>query len=84
MQFAAERADGFCPWNDGRYEPDGGPEGAVCRTSEASPHLILTAADLASAYLGAVRFTTLAHARRVAEGTVDRIARCERIIALAK
>jgi predicted acetyltransferase len=57
--------DTFCPWNEGRYVLEGGPQGAECRSTDAEPDLVLSVADLAAAYLGAVSFTTLSHAGRV-------------------
>ena len=60
-----ELRDSFCPWNQGRYVLEGGPEGAGCRLTKAEPDLALSASDLAAAYLGAVSFTTLSHAGRV-------------------
>ena len=61
--------DSFCPWNEGRYQLEGGPEGARCRTADAEPDIELSAADLAAAYLGTVPFTTLSRAGRVEERT---------------
>jgi hypothetical protein len=62
--------DTFCPWNEGRYRAgnDAGP-------TEDAAELRLSAADLASAYLGAFSFERLAAAGRVevvAEGAVAR------------
>jgi predicted acetyltransferase len=62
-----EVKDSFCPWNEGRYELQGGPEGAACRSSDAEPDLVLSAADLAAVYLGGVRFHSLQQAGRVIE-----------------
>jgi len=59
--------DTFCPWNDGRYALDGGPEGARCQRTKSEPDIALSAADLAATYLGAVSFTTLSLAGRVEE-----------------
>ena len=61
--------DSFCAWNEGRYELEGGPEGARCRPTDAEPDVELSAADLAATYLGAVSFTTMSHAGRVEERT---------------
>lgn len=66
--------DGFCPWNDGRYLLDGGPEGATCGSTDREPDLTLSVRELASAYLGGTGFHTLASAGRVIEdrpGAVD-------------
>ncbi len=60
-------ADPFCPWNEGRYELEAGPDGATCSRTSRAPDLALSAGDLASAYLGAVPFTLLGRAGRVEE-----------------
>jgi predicted acetyltransferase len=62
--------DAFCPWNEGRYRVglDAGP-------TNAPAELRLSAADLASVYLGAFDFHRLAAAGRVdelAEGAIAR------------
>jgi predicted acetyltransferase len=59
--------DGFCPWNDGRYLLDGGPEGATCRSTDREPDLTLSVTDLAAVYLGGTELRTLASAGRVIE-----------------
>ena len=64
-----EIRDEFCPWNDGVYELEGGESYASCRKTSSEPDLVLSVGDLAAAYLGAVGFTTLARAGRVAERT---------------
>ena len=61
--------DRFCPWNEGTHELDAGPEGARVRRSTAEPDLLISAADLASVYLGAVAVPTLVQAGRVEERT---------------
>ncbi len=65
-----EVTDAFCPWNEGSYRAgdDAGP-------TEDSPELRLSAADLASAYLGAFSFERLAASGRVEELTEGAIAR---------
>ncbi|MDP9260597.1 MAG: GNAT family N-acetyltransferase [Actinomycetota bacterium] len=63
-----EVRDTFCPWNDGRYRTDG-------TKSDADADLVLTAADLASAYLGGIDVSALAAAGRVAEQTPGAVAR---------
>ena len=50
-----------------RWRLDAGPEGAICRPTPDPPELSLDVADLAAAYLGGVRFATLARAGRVRE-----------------
>jgi len=72
-----EVRDSFCPWNEGRYELVGGPDGAHCRSSSAEPDLVLSAADLAAAYLGGVRFDALRQAGRVIENRTGALRRAE-------
>jgi predicted acetyltransferase len=62
--------DAFCPWNDGRYRLG---EGRV----DAEPDLVLSAADLASAYLGGVDVFALAAAGRVEERRAGAVARAD-------
>jgi predicted acetyltransferase len=61
--------DDFCAWNEGRYELEGGPEGATCRRTEAEPDLRLSAAELGSVYLGGLSPGQLGRAGRVDEDT---------------
>jgi predicted acetyltransferase len=58
-----EVADGFCPWNDGRWKLD---HGEASRTDE-EPDLRCDVAILGSTYLGAMTFSALARAGRVEE-----------------
>lgn len=64
-RMVLEVDDGFCPWNTGRYELVGGPEGAECGPTDAQPDLQVTAEDLGSVYLGGVSFRGLARAGRL-------------------
>ena len=64
-EVVLEVQDRLCPWNTGRYALKGGPEGARCRPSDATPQILLDVADLGSAYLGGVRLQTLSRAGRV-------------------
>jgi predicted acetyltransferase len=59
--------DGFCPWNEGTYRLEGGPDGAECRPTGAEPELALSAAELGACYLGGMGFRALARAGRVRE-----------------
>jgi len=70
--------DSFCPWNAGRYELQAGPDGAICKSTKAKPDLALTAADLATVYLGGPRIRALAQAGRV-DGDADAIKRADRL-----
>ncbi len=70
-------ADPFCPENAGRYELEAGSEGAACRPTTAAADLALDVADLGAAYLGGVRFGTLAQAGRVTELTPEALAHAD-------
>ncbi|MBO0805082.1 MAG: GNAT family N-acetyltransferase [Nocardiopsaceae bacterium] len=60
-------ADPFCPWNEGRWLLEGGPDGAACRPAGQSPGpvLRLDAATLGSLYLGGASVMDLARAGRI-------------------
>lgn len=62
-----EVRDGFCAWNEGRFELDGGPESASCRPTDEAADLVLTVNDLGAAYLGGPSFRQLHRAGRVDE-----------------
>ncbi|HET6771284.1 MAG TPA: GNAT family N-acetyltransferase [Actinomycetota bacterium] len=72
-----EVRDSFCPWNEGRYELVGGPDGSECRSTDKEPDLELTAADLAAVYLGGVRFAALRQAGRLIENKTGAIRRAD-------
>jgi len=73
-RIVLEVQDDFCPWNDGRFLLEGGPDGAECSRTDAEPDLRLGVADLASTYLGDGRLPSQAWAGRV-HGDPDAIAR---------
>lgn len=68
--------DPFCPWNEGTWRLEGGPDGAVCEPSDATPQLTTTAADVGALYLGGNRVSTLARAGRIA-GDPEALARAD-------
>ena len=74
--------DDLCPWNEGRFELEVSPEGANCQATSASPDLVLNVSDLASAYLGAVNFTTLSQADLIDERTPGALLRADRMFAV--
>ena len=77
-----EVADAAAPATGGRYRLTGGPLGeATCQRTEQIADLTLDVADLAAAYLGGVRFTTLAHAGRVGELVPGALARADHLFA---
>ncbi len=80
-RLVLEVRDELCPWNEGRFELEGSAEGATCRVSNSSPDLVLAVSDLASAYLGAVSFSTLSQAGLVDECTPGALLRADRMFA---
>ena len=72
--------DPFCPWTEGRYELEGGPEGARCRRSDAEPDIALSAGDLGAIYLSGPRLTTLRQAGRV-QGDWEALRRADAMFA---
>lgn len=76
-----EVRDLFCPWNEGRYELDGGPDGAACRVTDADPDLVLTVNDLGATYLGGSTFRQLHRAGRVVEERAGALAYADAMFA---
>lgn len=74
LVFSVE--DPFLPWCDGRFELEGGPDGAICRPTNQEPDVTLSAADLGAAYLGGARFETMRRAGRV-EGDPRKVQRAD-------
>jgi len=58
----------------GRFRVEGGPEGAICRRSDAEPDVVVGAADLGALLLGGVSWTTLCRAGLVDERTSGAVA----------
>ncbi len=79
-----EVRDELCPWNDGTYQLEGSPEGASCRPSTSSPDLALSVAGLASAYMGAASFTTLAQAGQADELKPRAVERADAMFAVRR
>lgn len=80
-KLVIEVRDEVCPWNEGRFALEAGPEGARCKATEAASDLALTAAALASTYLGTVGFTTLAQAGLVEEQRAGALERGNKMFA---
>jgi predicted acetyltransferase len=80
-RLVLEVKDAFCPWNEGRYELDTGPDGSDCHPTDREPDLVVSAADLASVYLGGVRYATLMQAGRVIEIRPGAIRRADDLFA---
>jgi predicted acetyltransferase len=65
----------------GRFRLDGGPDGATCKKEKsARPDLTLSVESLGSAYLGGVRWSTLAAAGRVT-GSAEALRRADAMFA---
>jgi predicted acetyltransferase len=64
-----------------RYELDGGPDGAQCRTTTADPDLTLGIATLGSIYLGGTRVELHTAAGAVTEHTPRAAARVDALFA---
>jgi predicted acetyltransferase len=64
-----EVTDSFCRWNTGRWQLDGGPDGASCSraAADATAELALDAATLGSLYLGGTSPGPLARAGLIHE-----------------
>ena len=80
-RLVLEVRDPFCPWNEGRYELEGGPDGAECRRTRKGADVLMDASDVGAAYLGGVRFGTLARAGRVDEERPGALARADALFA---
>jgi predicted acetyltransferase len=76
-RIVLEVRDGFCPWNEGRYELEGGPQGATCRSTQAEPDLACSVEELGAAYLGGMSFRELHRAGRVFEEQGGALARAD-------
>ena len=72
--------DGFCPWNEGTYLLEGGPEEAACTPTDADAELVVDAADLGAAFLGGVSLATLLRAGRVQEARPGAVARADAML----
>ncbi len=72
--------DPLCPWNDGVFELEGGPDGASCRPTRRRPVLRVPVAALATAYLGQTRLHTLVRAGWVAELQPGAAAAADRLL----
>jgi predicted acetyltransferase len=77
-----EVADPFCPWNEGRWLLEGGPDGATCRPARdaPAPSLRLHAAALGSLFLGGTSVTLLASAGSV-QGDADAVRQAQLMFA---
>lgn len=72
-----EVRDSFCPWNEGRYELEGGPDGAVCRPAREAADLTVTVNEIGAAYLGGPSFRDLHRAGRIGEESPGALERAD-------
>jgi predicted acetyltransferase len=73
--------DAFLAENTGSFALECGQDGAACRRTDEAADLALGVADLGAAFLGGVRFSTLAAAGRVEERSVGALARADALFA---
>ena len=76
--------DSFCPWNERRYVFETAVEGATCTPTNRSPEIEISAAKLASVYLGGVTLDTLRRAARVVELRAGAVADLDRALVTAR
>ncbi|AKJ13178.1 hypothetical protein ABB07_25045 [Streptomyces incarnatus] len=67
VDVVLEVADGFCPWNAGRWRLTGDTKGASCERTSDAAELSLSVRELGASYLGGVTLLSLAAAGRVRE-----------------
>jgi predicted acetyltransferase len=80
-RLVLEVTDQLRPANHGRFALEGAPDGASCQRTGDDAALRLDVAELGAAYLGGVRFTTLAAAGRVIERTPGAGGRADQLFA---
>jgi predicted acetyltransferase len=68
LDVVLEVADGFCPWNEGRWRLSADAKGeAVCERTADQPDLLLGVRELGAAYFGATSLSQQAGAGRITE-----------------
>ena len=77
-----EVRDTHCPWNNGSFRLEGGPDGAVCQSSTASPDMTIDIGALASVYLGTVSFSSMYAAGLIDEHKPGSLTRADRMFAV--
>ena len=78
-RIVLEVRDALCPWNEGRFVLDAGPDGASCApvAGGESADIALSVADLGAVYLGGTRLGSLARADRIEELTPGAVRRAD-------
>jgi predicted acetyltransferase len=80
-RLVLEVTDQLHPANYGCFSLEGAPDGASCQRTYHDPDLRLDVAELGAAYLGGVRFTTLAAVGRAIERTPGALRRADLLFA---
>jgi predicted acetyltransferase len=82
-ELVLEVVDPFRPRGSaaGRFRLQAGPDGATVSRTRATPDLALEVPELGAAFLGGVRFSTLARAGLVEERTAGALARADALFA---
>ena len=65
--------DSFCKWNDQTLELQTDGIESNCLPSNSKPDICISASDLASAYLGAIKFSTLLKCGRIQQETANAV-----------
>jgi predicted acetyltransferase len=80
-RLALQVVDAFCPWTQGVYVLEAGPDGARCEPARAAPDLVLDVASLGTVLLGEFSFEMLQRAGRVDERTTGAVQRASAMFA---
>ena len=81
-QLVLDVKDDLCPWNSGKFKLESSPEGGNCKASVSTPDLLIDVSNLASVYMGAVSFSTLAMAGLAHEMTPGALLRADLMFAV--
>ncbi len=81
VDVVLEVTDDMCPDNAGQWHLEGGPEGAVCTRTRATPHLRLSERSLGAAYLGGRTLSALAGSGLVQADDAAALDRASRALA---
>ena len=76
--------DSTCPWNQGRYSVEVGPQGAHVKRTTVEPDIVMPISCLATCYLGAASASSLARARRVEARSEGALALADLMFATSK
>jgi predicted acetyltransferase len=72
-----EVRDPFCPWNEGTFALETGPDGGSCEPTAAAPQISCSATDLGAVYLGGFGFRRLHRAGLIHEHEAGAMARAD-------